>query len=40
MISKLAADFLKQSANAARPIDMLPFLDAAKREVPPTGDEI
>ncbi len=39
-VVETAADFLKQRAGGARPIDMLPFLDGAKREVPPVGDEM
>jgi HicB family len=39
-VVETAADFLKQRAGEARPIDMLPFLNAAKREAPPTGDEM
>lgn len=39
-VVETAADFLKQRAGSARPIDMLPFLDAAKQEVPPVGDEV
>jgi HicB family len=39
-VVETAADFLKQRAGNARPIDMLPFLDGAKREAPPIGDEI
>ena len=35
-----AADFLKRRAGKARPEDMLPFLDKARREPPPRGDEI
>ena len=34
-----ASDFLKRRAGTARPEDMLPFLDKAKREAPPSGDE-
>lgn len=39
-VVETAADFLKQRAGSVRPIDMLPFLDAAKQEVPPVGDEV
>lgn len=35
-----ASDFLKRRAGKARPEDMLPFLDNAKKEPPPIGDEI
>ncbi len=35
-----ASDFLKRRAGKARPDDMLPFLDKAKKETPPMGDEI
>jgi hypothetical protein len=35
-----ASDFLKRRAGNARPQDMLPFLDKAKKEPPPIGDEI
>lgn len=35
-----AADFLKRRAGKARPHDMLPFLDKARREAPPPGDQI
>ena len=35
-----ASDFLKRRAGKARPEDMLPFLNKAKRETPPVGDEI
>jgi hypothetical protein len=34
-----ASDFLKQRAGTARPADMLPFLDNARHETPPVGDE-
>jgi hypothetical protein len=39
-VVETAADFLKRRAGKARPEDMLPFLDKAKREVPPVGDEV
>lgn len=39
-VIETASDFLKRRAGKARPGDMLPFLDKAKREVPPLGDEI
>lgn len=35
-----AADFLNRRAGAARPTDMLPFLDGAKSERPPAGDQL
>jgi hypothetical protein len=34
-----ASDFLKRRAGKASPRDMLPFLDKARREAPPQGDE-
>jgi hypothetical protein len=39
-VVETAADFLKRRAGKARPADMLPFLDKAKREAPPMGDEV
>lgn len=39
-VVETASDFLKRRAGKAKPEDMLPFLDKAKREVPPSGDEI
>ncbi len=38
-VVETAADFLRGRAGTARPIDMLPFLESAKNEVPPAGDE-
>ena len=35
-----ASDFLKRRTGKARPQDMLPFLDRARREAPSQGDEI
>ena len=35
-----AADFLKRRAGKARPQDMLPFLNRARHEAPPPGDQI
>ncbi len=35
-----AADFLGRRAGAARPADLLPFLDAAKREPPAAADTL
>ena len=39
-VVETASDFLKRRAGKARPEDMLPFLDNAKREAPPAGDEV
>lgn len=39
-VVETAADFLQRRAGKAKPEDMLPFLDGAKREAPPVGDEI
>jgi hypothetical protein len=39
-VVETAAQFLKRRAGNARPEDMLPFLDKAKREVPSAADEI
>lgn len=39
-VVETASDFLKRRAGKARPEDMLPFLNKAKREAPPVGDEI
>ena len=39
-VVETASDFLRRRAGKARPEDMLPFLDKAKRETPPVGDEI
>lgn len=38
-VVETAADFLKRRAGSARAIEMLPFLDGAKNEPPPPGDE-
>lgn len=38
-VVETASDFLRRRAGKARPNDMLPFLDRAKREAPPIGDE-
>jgi HicB family len=35
-----AAEFLVRRAGAARPEDLLRFLDKAKQEQPPAGDEL
>jgi hypothetical protein len=34
-----AADFLKKRAGEAKPSDLLPFLNNARNEPPPPGDE-
>lgn len=39
-VVETAADFLMRRAGKTRPEDILPFLDRAKREAPPLGDEI
>ena len=39
-VVETAADFLKLRAGKAKTADMLPFLDKAKREAPPVGDEV
>ena len=39
-VVETAADFLARRAGKAKALDMLPFLDRAKREAPPVGDEI
>ncbi|BAK65456.1 hypothetical protein SLG_07810 [Sphingobium sp. SYK-6] len=39
-VVETASDFLKRRAGKARPEDMLPFLDNARREAPPSGDEV
>ncbi len=39
-VVETASDFLRRRAGKARPEDMLPFLDKAKRETPPVGDEV
>lgn len=39
-VVETASDFLKQRAGQAHPGDMLPFLDGAKRESPPPGDQL
>lgn len=39
-VVETASDFLKRRAGKARPNDMLAFLDRAKRETPPVGDEL
>lgn len=39
-VVETVSDFLMRRAGKAKPDDMLPFLDRAKREAPPLGDEI
>ena len=39
-VVETASDFIKRRAGKARPEDMLPFLNKAKRQTPPIGDEI
>lgn len=39
-VVETASDFLSRRAGKASSVDMLPFLDRAKREVPPVGDEV
>jgi hypothetical protein len=39
-VVETASDFLRRRAGKARPEDMLPFLDKAKCEAPPVGDEV
>ena len=39
-VVETASDFLKRRAGTARPADMLPFLDKAKREAPLVEDQI
>ncbi|HEX9805746.1 MAG TPA: pilus assembly protein HicB [Alteraurantiacibacter sp.] len=39
-VVETTADFLQRRAGKACPEDMLPFLDKAKREAPPAGDEL
>ena len=39
-VVETASDFLKRRADKARPGDMLPFLDKARQDVPPVGDEL
>ena len=38
-VVETAARFLERRAGDAQPKDMLPFLDNAKQEKPPAGDE-
>jgi HicB family len=39
-VVETASDFLKRRAGKARPTDMLPFLDNAKREAPQAEDRL
>ena len=39
-VVETAADFLSRRAGKAKAADMLPFLDKAKQEAPPVGDEV
>ena len=39
-VVETAADFLKRWAGKAQAKDMLPFLEQAKNEAPPVGDEL
>lgn len=39
-VVETASDFIKRRAGKARPEDMLPFLNKAKKQTPPIGDEI
>jgi HicB family len=39
-VVETAADFLARRTGKAQPANMLPFLDKAKREAPPVGDEL
>jgi hypothetical protein len=39
-VVETASAFLAKRAGKARPEDLLPFLDKAKKEVPPAGDEL
>ena len=39
-VVETAADFLKRRASKAKAADMLLFLEKAKREAPPVGDEV
>ena len=38
-VVETASDFLKRRAGEASPAEMLPFIDRAKAEAPPVGDE-
>lgn len=39
-VVETASAFLAKRAGKARPEDLLPFLDKAKKEAPPAGDEL
>ncbi len=39
-VVETAADFLARRAGKAKAAGMLPFLDKAKREAPPVGDQV
>ena len=39
-VVETASDFLKRRAGESQPGDMLRFLDRAKHEGPPVGDEV
>ncbi len=39
-VVETASDFLKRRAGESQPGDMLRFLDRAKHEAPPVGDEV
>ncbi|MEI6419893.1 MAG: pilus assembly protein HicB [Sphingomonadales bacterium] len=39
-VVETTADFLARRAGDARPLDLLPFLDAAAHEPPPAGDAL
>ncbi|WP_428333409.1 pilus assembly protein HicB [Novosphingobium sp.] len=39
-VVETASDFLKRRGGTAQPGDMLAYLDQAKSETPPKGDEI
>jgi hypothetical protein len=39
-VVETASDFLKRQAAKAKPADLLAFLDRAKPEAPPLGDEL
>jgi HicB family len=39
-VVETAADFLARRVGKAKAADMLPFLNKAKREAPPVGDEV
>ena len=39
-VVETASDFLRRRAGKARPVDMLPFLEKARQDVPPVGEEL